>query len=186
MNRALLFLPVLLAACATLVPGTVARLAAMDPLTADPAAIEVVLVLPPGLRVSPGSARLMLAARQGARTVEGAFVLAETTGAPEGIAAPPGGRASLFRLAPADLGRMREVQETIALWKAGAAEATAGSLGVGLGGCAVGAGPAPDARASVLIRTEAGPFHPLVRDARVVDLVGPEVFAQIGPCNGVR
>lgn len=37
----------LLAACSAVAPATVARLASLDPLTADPAGIELVVILPP-------------------------------------------------------------------------------------------------------------------------------------------
>ncbi|MFZ1345406.1 MAG: hypothetical protein WAS32_00645, partial [Tabrizicola sp.] len=47
-------------ACTAIVPSTAARLASFDPLTANPAVIELVVILPPGLAVSPGSARLEL------------------------------------------------------------------------------------------------------------------------------
>lgn len=173
-----------LASCTSIVPSTAARLAAMDPLTADPAALELVVVLPPGLAVTPGSAKLELSADRGAEHKSGSFRLAEGPAA-AGVAVPEGGSARGFVIADADVPRMRALQAEIAEWKReGAAK---GSLGMGLGGCAVDGGPAPDAKGSVLIRVqEGGPFLPLVADGKLSDLLGAEVLAAIQPCKGAE
>jgi hypothetical protein len=80
---------------------------------------------------------------------------------------------------------MRALQAKIADWKReGAAK---GSLGLGIGGCAVGDGPAPDAAGSVLIRLSAeDPYLPLIRDGRLADLLGPDMLAAIKPCIGAE
>lgn len=171
-----------LAACTSIVPSTAARLAAMDPLTADPAALELVVILPPGLAVSPGSAKLELSADRGAEHKAGSFSLAERPAAP-GVTIPDGGSARGFVIAEADVPRMRALQAEIAEWKReGAAK---GSLGMGLGGCAVNGGPAADATGSVLIRVqEDGPFLPLIANGKLSDLLGREVLAAIKPCKG--
>jgi hypothetical protein len=80
---------------------------------------------------------------------------------------------------------MRALQAEIAAWKA-KGEAR-GTLGLGIGGCAIGDGPAPDATGSVLIRlARTGPILPLIADGRLVDLLGPEVLAAIKPCQGAE
>ena len=66
-----------LSACSAIVPSTAARLAALDPLTADPAALELVVILPSGLAVTPGSATLDLSADRGAEHKGGRFQLAD-------------------------------------------------------------------------------------------------------------
>jgi hypothetical protein len=180
MRPALAFL--LLSACASVVPTTAARLAALDPLTADPAAIQVAVILPPGLSVIPGSARLEFGARRGTDSLTGSYALRDTpASAPP--TAPEGATARVYALTDADAERMRALQREIAAWKrAGGAE---GSLGLGIGGCAVGAGPSADATGSVLIRlAEDAPFLPLIRDGRLTDLLGAEVMRAIQPCNG--
>lgn len=173
-----------LSACSSLVPSTAARLAALDPLTADPAALELVVILPPGLAVSPGSAKLELSADRGTEHRSGSFALADrpVTG---GFAVPKGGTARGFAIAVSDVDRMRALQAEIAEWKRdGAAR---GSLGLGIGGCAIGAGPEPDAKGSVLIRLRAdGPFLPLIAEGKLADLLGPEVLAAIKPCQGAE
>jgi hypothetical protein len=173
-----------LAACSALVPTTAARLATLDPLTADPADIELVVILPPGLAVQPGSAKLDLSATRGKEERSGSFRLEDrpvTTVAD----LPPGATARRFAIAERDVGRMRDLQAEIAQWKQdGAAQ---GSLGLGIGGCAIGAGPAAEARGSVLIRlAEETPFLPLIQDGRLADLLGPEVLAAIKPCQGAE
>jgi hypothetical protein len=173
----------LLSACASVVPGTAARLAALDPLTADPAAIELLVILPDGLAVTPGSARLEFGAKRGAETRTGSFLL-EDRPVDLGDDAQAG-TARGFALTQADAERMRALQADIAAWKREGG--TTGSLGLGLGGCAVGSGPAPDARGSVLIRlVEDGPFLPLIREGKLADLLGPDVLAAIEPCKGAE
>jgi hypothetical protein len=173
-----------LAACSAIVPSTAARLAALDPLTADPAAIELVVILPPGLAISPGTAELKLGATRGKEQLGETFRL-EDRPVVTGIALPPGATARHFALAQPDVQRMRAVQADIAEWKReGAAQ---GSLGLGIGGCAIGNGPAQDARGSVLIRTAPdAPFLPLIADGRLSDLLGAETLAAIKPCQGAE
>lgn len=173
-----------LAACSAIVPSTAARLAAFDPLTADPAVIELVVILPPGLAISPGTAELKLGASRGKEQMGETFRLVDRPVA-SGIVLPEGASARHFALAEPDVQRMRAVQADIAEWKReGDAQ---GSLGLGIGGCAIGGGPAPDARGSVLIRmAKDAPFLPLIADGRLSDLLGAETLAAIKPCQGAE
>jgi hypothetical protein len=173
-----------LSACSALVPSTTARLSALDPLTADPAALELVVILPPGLAVSPGTAKLELSAVRGAEHKSGSFTLADRPAAP-GIDLPQGATARGFTIADKDIDRMRALQAEIAGWKReGAAK---GSLELGIGGCAVGDGPAPDATGSVLIKfREDGPYLPLIADGTLSDMLGAELLAAIKPCQAAE
>jgi len=173
-----------LTACSAIVPSTAARLASFDPLTADPAAIELVVLLPPGLAVSPGSARLELSAVRGSEHRNGSFQLADRAVAP-GLNAPTGATTRGFAIAKEDIPRMRALQAEIAGWKAtGAAK---GALGLGIGGCAIGDGPAPDAVGSVLIRVRKdGPYLPLIASGKLSDLLGAKVLAAIQPCQAAE
>lgn len=166
--------PLLLASCTALVPATALQLAQTDPLTADPAAIELAVTLPPGLAVIPGTAKLTLSAARGAQTVAGDFLLQQRS---------IDQTTRTFALAPADVPRMRALQAEIAQWKAqGPAK---GALGLGIGGCTLGAGPAPDARGAASIRlASGGPLLPLIREASLTDLIGAKAMAGIGPCAG--
>jgi hypothetical protein len=152
---------VALSACSALVPSTAARLAALDPLTADPAALKLVVVLPPGLAISSGSAMLTLSADRGGEHKGGSFQLADRP-APANLDLPKGATARGFAIAGQD-------------------------VDLGVGGCAVGDGPAPDATGSVLIKVrEDGPFLPLIADGRLSDLLGAEVLAAIKPCQAAE
>jgi hypothetical protein len=176
-----------LGACSSLVASTAARLAAMDPLTADPAAIEVALILPPGLQVVQGGATLSIEAQRGDKVEMGQFVLQEQPMQIVGIAVPDGARAITLRITPDDVPRMRATQARIAAWDSDGAAKAKGSFGVGLNACALGDGPSDSAVASLLIRTEAGaPFEPLVRGARLREVLGQQVFDAILPCEGAR
>ena len=170
-------------ACSHVVPSTAARLSALDPLTADPAALELLVILPPGLAVRPGSARLELSADRGGDHRGASFRLADRPAL--GIDLPEGGTARRFAIADADVERMRALQAEIAAWKR---EGTAkGQLGLGIGGCAIGEGPAADATGSVLIRLqEGGPFLPLIDDGRLADLLGQDMLAAITPCQAAE
>jgi hypothetical protein len=171
----------LLAACGSVVPSTAARLATLDPLAADPSEIAVAVILPPGLAVSPGSARLELGARLGAEQLVESFVLKDSP-AETGPEAPEGASSRIFTVSDIDAKRLRKVQEGIAaLKRKGDAS---GHLSIGLAGCAVGSGPSVDATGSVLIRLrDDGPFLPLIRDGSLADLLGAEVLRSIQPCH---
>ncbi|WP_139201597.1 hypothetical protein [Gemmobacter aquatilis] len=161
-------------------PGTAARLQALDPLSVDPAALEVAVQLPAGMNVLPGTAVITITASHGADRLAEELQLAPRSAA--GVAMPEGGRVAAFGLGPAEVARMRELQAQVAQWKAGgAAEA---SFGIGLGGCKLGGGPAPDAEGAILIRLEgAGEFVPLIQPTQVAALVGETALAAMPPCE---
>jgi hypothetical protein len=171
----------MLSACSAVVPSTAARLATLDPLTADPAGIELLVILPPGLVVKPGTAKLEFGATRGAETRKSSFTLADRPVA-EGFDVPGGASARRYSLTAEDAQKMRALQSDIAGWKR---DGTAkGTLGLAVGGCAVDDGPAQDATGSVLIRLQTGaPFLPLIADGKLADLLGREALAAIQPCN---
>lgn len=176
-----------LAACSSLVPSTAARLTAMDPLTADPSQIEVALILPPGLQIAKNGAALTIEARRGDEVERGKFTLQEANMQISGLEVPLGARALNLRIRPADIDRLRATQTRVAAWRAEKGEKASGSFGVALDACAIADGPAEDAVASMLIRTEAGaPFQPLVRGVRLRDVLGQTVFDAIKPCEGAQ
>ena len=185
MPRPLALLPILaLAACGYVVPSTAARLATLDPLTADPAALSVAVVLPAGLRAQPGTALLTIESvrRDTGETRTLPMVLMETGLA--NVPVPAGATGTAYRLSTADVVRLRALQAEVTGWKAAGVD-TGGSLGLGIGGCGVGEGPAPDAVGSAYIRTQTGAaFLPVIREAGLRDLLGPALFDAIGPCAG--
>lgn len=170
-----MFLSVLLlSACGSVVPSTVARLNTMSPLAADPADFAVAITLPDGLGIAPDSARLSLVV---ART-DTAEIRRETV-----ILERVDGAQVYYRINPADHSALRDAQATALAWKAENDAATSGSLSVNLAPCRVGEGPAPDARVSVAIRTDAdGAFLPLVNNGPISAVAAPEELRNMGPC----
>jgi hypothetical protein len=74
----------------------------------------------------------------------------------------------VFRVAPADLQELRDLQATARQWKAENDTATEGSLSINLTPCTRGDGPDADARVNIgLQMSEGGPFLPLVRNGRL-------------------
>jgi hypothetical protein len=176
-----------LAGCSTLVPSTAARLATMDPLTADPAQIEVALILPAGLQVAQNGAKLTIEATRGDQVEKAQVTLQDSPLQLSGFAVPEGARAITLRIRSTDIDRLRATQRRIAAWRADKAEKTSGSFGVGLAACTIGSGPAENAVASMLIRTETGaPFQPLIKGAHLRDALGAKVYDAIQPCEGAQ
>jgi hypothetical protein len=176
---------VLLSACTSLVPTTVARLSTLSPVTADPAAMEIAVEFPAGLRPVDNSSKLIIGGKRTdtGQTTTLELTLMEQAGAMGVPVSNPDAAITVYRVAEGDIAALRQTQTQIAEWQDQAPSATEGSLSVGLGACRTGDGPAPDAKGSVYIRTKAdGPMMPLIRNAGIAGLVGPEAFAAIGPC----
>lgn len=177
------FLSVLvLAGCSYVPAATVARLAALDPLAADPAQIELAVVMPPGMDPLPGTATMTLHVEAAGQTRDAEFALEERA-LPQGVPVPAGAHAKAYGLNAADVARMRALQAEIAA----APEAGDGraALGVGLGGCKQGAGPAPDAEGAVYVRLAAdGSFLPLLGPAPLTAMLGRQAVAGLAPCAG--
>ncbi|OJY32331.1 MAG: hypothetical protein BGP11_02895 [Rhodobacterales bacterium 65-51] len=172
-------LPLLLAACSSLVPSTLMRLQALDPLTADPSGIELALVLPDGLRPQPQGARLEFKADRTGHSVAETFVL-EPRPAPSLPEAK--GVVMAFGLSRADAARMRAAQSAVAAWPQDGQ--SHGSLGVALDACLTGGPLPPTAEGGVLIKLEQEQgFQPLVRPAPIAALIGAEAMAGLRPCG---
>ena len=157
----LLLIPLgLLASCASLNPITLARLAMLDPLSVDPADIAISLDLPEGLGILPGGAALEmgLANKISGETRSDQFTLAQNGT----------DRGDVFRVAEADLERMRAYQARARAWKAQYGDDVEGRLSLWLDICRAGNGPASGARVSAQISLDAGgSFLPLMPPTRV-------------------
>jgi len=166
----------LLGGCSSVVPGTVARLSQVSPLTADPAGFVVALDLPDGVAVAPGSAHLILSARQTdtGEAATGQFTLeAGQTAAGQ----------DTLRVAEKDLSSLRALQARINAWEDADPDATQGSLSVTLAGCRVGEGPDPDATLSIALQPDKdAPFLPLVRNAPLSDALKLAETGPLPPC----
>ncbi|MCB2134548.1 MAG: hypothetical protein KDE08_01180 [Rhodobacteraceae bacterium] len=171
--------------CTAVTPSSLLRLKALSPLEADPAQIEVVLLLPEGLGIRPGSATLRLAATRrdtGAETGRN-FTLSSRAADAHDFPADDVATAQHFGLAAGDVGDFRALQSEIAAWKAEAPDATEGTLAVALGGCTIGGGPSADAVASVYARTEnGGAYFPIISNGPLARLLDPAQTGEMPPC----
>ncbi len=138
------FLVLSLSACGQMNPLTLARLATMDPFANDPADIAVELQLPSGVRVPEGGASLGLSARFATtgESFEHSYVLARA--------------GNIYRVAENDLPRLRADIARARAWETEDADASTGSLSVGVAACAEWNGPTPDAVFSIRLSTDGG------------------------------
>jgi hypothetical protein len=149
----------------------------VDPLSADPGEISVVLELPPGLEVLPGGVKLALSAeRPGHGSVSGAWTLDASR--------DPGARW-VFRVAEEDRAELSAVQSRAQSWEEVDPEGTSGSLTLAVGGCrTVPVERLDGARASAFLRlSPEKPSRALFRDAPIADLLTTEDIAALPVCT---
>ncbi len=129
--------------CNILDDSTLARIEATGgPLNADPAKIEILVELPPGLGIPEGAAVMNVQAVRtdtGARN-SGSYIL-EQSARSDGL--------RRFRVAPEDVDRLRGQQALLREWEGEAPDNTDGALTVDVSGCSIGAGPQPTASVSI-------------------------------------
>ena len=176
MRAPFLVASLLLTACGSIVPTTASRLAAVDPVSADPAAISVEMVLPQGLGVMPQGAKLAVVADRadtGQRSA-GEYTLAGRRN--------ENGRLRLS-VAAEDQSRLRQQQALVRAWQEEAPNDTKGQLSVSLSGCLIGNGPSDDAVVSVFVQLEPeGPVLPLLRDVPLARALTTSEINGLGPC----
>jgi len=170
-----LSIPALLltAGCLSVNPGTLAKVAALSPLTADPALMGVEVDLPEGLVVQKDTAIMTFfsARSDTGEAVNEDFVLEVVNG-------------SQYRFAPSDLDRLRTTQTKVRRWEAEAPRANSGGLSIRIGPCVVGDGPAENARGSIRIRLdESGNFYPLITNGSLSKVLGDDDLSKIPDCN---
>lgn len=158
-----------LAACSTLNPITLARMARMDPLTVPPGDVAVRLSLPAGLTVRTGDAVLEISVtnkRSGARLGE-RFELVEND--------------KVWTLTPEASARLASLQTEARGWPDDERD---GTLEMWITGCKQGAGPAPGALIEVDISFDTGrTFAPLVRNLAAEEVIG---LAEAGGAGRLR
>ena len=95
-------------------------------------------------------------------------------------------RQTVYRLAPADVARLRALQAEAAAWQTETAPPKgSASIGLGVDACKTGSGPNPDARSSAYIRMAAdGAFLPLIRPVPLRSVIGQAAIDAIPPCDG--
>ncbi|MCY1128159.1 hypothetical protein OU426_14940 [Frigidibacter sp. RF13] len=164
----------LVAGCSYLDPRGVKDLSLLDPLRADPAAIEARVTMPDGLRLRPDQALLNVEARQGDLRLAESFRLRLVEGLEGGV--------TQLSFSPADADRFRAWQaRVLELRQSGEVP---GQLSVSLGACTTGKGPASDATGSLVLKLRPdAPLAPVIEEAPLAALLGPENLAAIGPCR---
>lgn len=164
----------LLTACGVVPIQTALKLAALDPLSADPAGMAVALDLPEGVGIALEGAMLSLSAE----TADGV----QLTGR-YGLVQNATG---IWRVAPEDRARLRADQAQAAEWERADPDGTRGSFNVSLSPCIAGAGPAADARLSASLQLEPdGPFLPLLRRVPLSNLGPLPGASEVPPCGSV-
>lgn len=186
--RNLILSLLLLSGCGYGVPSTVAEMAALSPLEADPAAIELALAAPAGLAVQKGGVRMTVDVSRSDRSKKWSetYVLEARPDAAPSVAVDPGSRVSVYHLSLVDAARLRALQAEAASWTSQTPPAKgSASIGLGVDACKTGSGPDPDARSSAYIRLAAdGAFLPLIRPVSLRDFLGQAAFDAIPPCDG--
>lgn len=170
----------ILAGCGEVAPSTAARLAALDPGCFDPAQVSLVAVMPEGLDPLPGTARLTFQAERSGQSRAGEFALQETA-TPPNVPLPAGAHTRTYALAAPEAEKLRTMQtEIAAITTDGRTDVR---IGMALGGCRQGTGPAERAEAAVLVQlSPGGGFEPLLGPAPLIDMIGTEAFAAMPAC----
>ncbi|MEL6640268.1 MAG: hypothetical protein AAFP98_02965 [Pseudomonadota bacterium] len=150
-----------LTACSALVPSTVVQLMSLSPLTADPEALAIQIVLPDSVGIVPNSAVLVLSNTFEGETTEGRFVLDQS--------------GDVYRIAPNDVEPLRQLQATIRTQEEAQPDDNSGSLSVNAAPCLNTANASVEETVSVSIQAaKDGPFLPLFRDQPLSALFGQQ------------
>jgi len=163
----------LTAGCLSVNPATLAKVATLSPLTADPAVMGVEIDLPEGLVVKENTAIITFFSKRSdtGQALSEDFILEVVNG-------------NQYRFALSDLDRLRDVQSTVRGWETEAPRANSGGLSVRVGPCLVGDGPAPNARGSLRVRLdESGNFYPLITNGPLSKVLGADDLSKIPACN---
>jgi hypothetical protein len=179
-----------LTACASVNPVGLAKLAALDPLSADPAQIAVAARLPLALKLRTGDLTLVINTEgaEGPDRIDETFYLDVADAAPGGagvIIAEAGERLQTARIAPADIARLQKAQSRARALEASGKSRNKGSLSVAAkGGCKsadLGSGPLV---MNLFMKTgDASGYYPVVSNFDLRKQFGDELLAKLEPCS---
>ncbi len=182
-------LAAILSACASVNPVGLAKLAAMDPLSADPQQISVAARLPQALKLRTGDLVMLVKTNgvEGPDAIDETFSLAVTDAAAgdAGVIAPGDGeRLQTARVAPQDLERLRATQAKARAMKASGKHKGNGSLTVSAkGGCKMAELGDAELVMNLYMQTEAnGEWFPVVNALDLRRALGAEMLAKIPAC----
>lgn len=178
-----------LCACASVNPVGLARLAAMDPLAADPQQISVAARLPQALKLRTGDLMMVVKTdgKEGPDRIDETFYLAvsDAVAGDAGVIAPEAGeRLQTARVAPQDIERLRATQAKARALKAAGGAKGKGSLTVSAkGGCKTAEFGEADLVMNLYMQTETnGEWFPVVNALNLRRALGAETLAKIPPC----
>lgn len=175
-----------LSGCASLAPGAAGKLAGLDPLSADPAALSLAAVMPVPTRLRNGDVRMKMslnaAAPYGPIDEEFALEVVGDGVAPGVVVNPDSERLQILKIASADLERLRAAQTRARAYKASGAR---GNFTVGIqGGCLdgpLGQGPLI---AAVFMRSSPGSdYFAMLKPVDLRRLAGEEAIAKLPACE---
>lgn len=178
-----------LSACASVNPAALAKLAALDPLTADPQQILVAARLPESLKLRTGDLVMVVKTKdaQGPDSIDETFNLSVADAAPgdAGVIIPePGERLQIAQVAAGDVERLRRTQAKARALKTVGGGKRKGSLTVSAkGGCRtsdIGGGPL---KLNIYMQTETnGEWFPVVNALDLRRALGDDLLTKIPAC----
>lgn len=178
-----------ISACASVNPVGLAKLAALDPLSADPQQISIAARLPEALKLRTGDLVMIVKTNgvEGPDAIDETFYLAvaEAVAGDAGVIAPGDGeRLQTARVAPQDVERLRATQANARTMKAAGKHKGKGSLTVSAkGGCKTSELGEGALKMNIYMQTEtSGEWFPMVSALDLRRALGEEVLAKIPPC----
>ena len=179
-----------LTACASVNPVGLARLAALDPLSADPAQIAIAARLPLALKLRTGDLIMVIKtdAAEGPDKIEETFYLevADAAAGDAGVIAPEAGeRLQTARIAPADIAWLKAAQANARATKAAGGNKGKGSLSVAAkGGCKTAEPAQGPLIMNLFMKTdESAGFYPIVSSFDLRKQFGGDLLAKLEPCK---
>ena len=177
-------------ACASVNPAAMAKLASLDPLTADPQQIAVAARLPDALKLRTGDLMMVVKTNgaNGPEKINETFYLevSDAEAGDAGVIIPDDGeRLQTARVAPQDMERLRATQAKASAMKAAGGAKGKGSLTVSAkGGCRAAELPDGPLMLNIYMQTEnKGDWFPVVNRLDVKRALGEEMLAKVPPCT---
>lgn len=178
-----------LSACASVNPLALAKLAALDPLSADPQQIAVAARLPEALKLRTGDLVMVVKTNNATapQAINETFYLAVTDAAPgdAGVILPENGeRLQLAKVASQDLERLRITQAKARVLKAAGGANGKGSLTVSAkGGCKTSDIGETPLMLNIYMQTETnGEWFPVVNALNLRSALGEDMLTKIPSC----
>ena len=176
-----------LSSCASVNPVGLAKLAALDPLSADPQQISVAARLPQSLKLRTGDLIMAIKTADGPDKIDETFFLAVSDASPgdAGVILPAEGeRLQTAKLATQDLERLRATQAKARALKAAGGAKGKGSLTVSAkGGCKTAEFTDEPLNLNLYMQIEAsGDWFPVVNALDLRQALGEELLAKFPAC----